>query len=143
MLRNTKILLGAVALLLGASLEAQAQVNGPYCGGGYWFGPPYNYSQQEHLPYYSLHPPVYYSLPVARSYGYSPWAYPPGTMTPEVQIAEPLEIQNPYVPRTKEKPGVRKGKPASDKTTFKPYTLINPFVAQAGKPAVALTQSSR
>ena len=28
-------------------------------------------------PYFALHPPVYYSTPVPRAYGYGPWAYPP------------------------------------------------------------------
>lgn len=50
----------------------------------------------DRVPYYSAFPPVYYSYPVARSYGYSPFAYPPGVMTPEVEMAEPLAISNPY-----------------------------------------------
>src|ERR1700742_789907 len=36
------------------------------------------------VPYYALHPPVYYSYPVPRTYGYSPFAYPPSVMTPDV-----------------------------------------------------------
>src|SRR3954470_23644902 len=53
------------------------------------------------LPYFALHPPVYYSQPVPRTYGYSPFAYPPGVMTPEIACApQPVTINNPYVPST-------------------------------------------
>ena len=53
------------------------------------------------LPYFALHPPVYYSEPVPRTYGYSPFAYPPGVMTPElVGEPQPVTINNPYVPAT-------------------------------------------
>src|SRR3954454_5104730 len=53
------------------------------------------------LPYFALHPPVYYSCPVPRTYGYSPFAYPPGTMTPDViGESQPVTINNPYVPAT-------------------------------------------
>jgi hypothetical protein len=37
-------------------------------------------------PYYALHPPVYYSYPVPRSYGYSPFAYPGCVPTPDVDL---------------------------------------------------------
>ncbi len=37
-------------------------------------------------PYFALHPPVYYSCPVPRSYGYSPFAYPGCVQTPEVDF---------------------------------------------------------
>src|SRR5436190_2059368 len=51
------------------------------------------------LPYFALHPPVYYSQPVPRTYGYSPFAYPPGVMTPELDgEPQPVTINNPYVP---------------------------------------------
>lgn len=58
-------------------------------------------------PFYALYPPVYYSYPVARTYGYSPFAYPPYVTTPsvssgaeQVEIAQarpPVRIINPYV----------------------------------------------
>ncbi len=34
-------------------------------------------------PYYSIHPPVYYSLPQARAYGHSPFAYSGDYQAPE------------------------------------------------------------
>src|SRR6476619_3931753 len=53
----------------------------------------------QNLPYFALHPPVYYSYPVPRTYGYSPFAYPPDVMTPDVVIeSKPVTIVNPYVP---------------------------------------------
>ena len=52
------------------------------------------------VPYFAAHPPVYYSYPVPRTYGYSPFAYPPYVMTPEVvmEAQRRCEIINPYVP---------------------------------------------
>jgi hypothetical protein len=62
-------------------------------------------------PYYALHPPVYYSCPVPRSYGYSPYAYPGCMQTPEVDFrsfngeavepAEPGAEQLPAQPTSK------------------------------------------
>ena len=69
----------------------------------------------ESVPYYALYPPVYYSYHVARTYGYSPFAYPPGVLTPgseppcagaypsatgeteSQQGPQPLKIDNPFV----------------------------------------------
>src|SRR3954466_4783508 len=51
------------------------------------------------LPYFALHPPVYYSQPVPRTYGYSPFAYLPDGMTQDVvKESNPVTIVNPYVP---------------------------------------------
>ena len=76
------IALGVGALLQIEARPAAAQVFG---FGGNLTGLPYNYFQsQQELPFYAKFPPVYYSYPVARPYGYSPFAYPPGIMTPEL-----------------------------------------------------------
>lgn len=82
------------------------------------------------LPYYALHPPVYYSQPVPRTYGYSPFAYPPGVMTPEiVEESKPVTIVNPYVPSTKPASAETKAdRSASTSTTPEPLVIINPFV---------------
>jgi hypothetical protein len=50
------------------------------------------------VPYFALHPPVYYSQPVPRAYGYSPFPYPPEMITPNPQFrsAAPSVIHNPY-----------------------------------------------
>ena len=101
----------------------------------------------DRVPYYAAFPPVYYSYPVARSYGYSPFAYPPGVMTPEVEVAEPLAISNPYYKGDAN--GAAEAGPAEagtvkagaatggDQTTAvsgdpKPLMVVNPFVPQRG-----------
>jgi hypothetical protein len=75
-------------------------------------------------PYFSLHPPVYYSRPVARTYGYSPWAYPPQTKTPDVAPRTPKVIQNKFVPPTKD--GTTKA--AKHRVAAAPVRILNPFV---------------
>jgi hypothetical protein len=128
---NTRLglwFLVAFSAIAAGSSAAQAQVGwGLGCGGGgyWWGGPPYNFSQREYIPYYALHPPVYYSLPVPRTYGYSPFAYPPGVMTPEIVMQDKsLEIRNPYVP---EQP---KPRPTAVRTASISKVVANPFVDQ-------------
>jgi hypothetical protein len=84
------------------------------------------------LPYFALHPPVYYSYPVPRPYGYSPFAYPPGVMTPEmVGAIQPLEIINPHVESTEAKPtnSTKPDRSAATSARVQPLVVINPFVA--------------
>jgi hypothetical protein len=86
------------------------------------------------VPYFAAFPPVYYSYPVPRTYGYSPFAYPPGVMTPDVVMpVAPQEIINPHVPSTPNGPSGQL--PLPDRTTAvppqpAPLAIINPFVAQ-------------
>jgi hypothetical protein len=132
MSRLSAIVLGALLLVGTAATTAQAQFGfGP---GGYGLGF-YNYQyNQPRIPYYALYPPVYYSYPVARTYGYSPFAYPPGIMTPEApRPTEAAEYRNPYVPSNKEP------RPSVDLTASQPRTYHNPFVQarQAGADALA------
>ena len=95
--------------------------------GGYGFGY-FNYgsglnSMNQSIPFYALYPPVYYSHPVARPYGYSPFAYPPGVATPEAAPAA-AQYMNPYVPQKAEP------KPVSERVAG-PRVYLNPFVMQA------------
>ncbi len=87
----------AAAFVAGSALSAQAQF--PCYGGGFAGYGGYNvYTNSDRPPFYAMFPPVYYSYPVPRPYGYSPFAYPPGTMTPEVLSgAVASTITNPYV----------------------------------------------
>jgi len=109
-------------------------------GGGYGWDIAELYRELYHnLPYFALHPPVYYSEPVPRTYGYSPFAYPPGTMTPDVSYApEPVTISNPYAPATpvtvpsEMKPTDRS---ASASQEPQPLVIINPFVSPASRVA--------
>lgn len=135
--RGWAVLLAGVfwCLLAGG---AQAQMRGGFGGfgggyggyGGWWTGLPYGFAQSpQELPYFAKYPPVYYSHPIARTYGYSPFAYPPGYMTPELQQAPaPADIINPYVPE-------QQAKPASDRNAAvqqppAPKVVLNPFVEQ-------------
>jgi hypothetical protein len=81
-------------------------------------------------PYFSLHPPVYYSVPVPRTYGYSPFAYPGTVPTPDVQLG-PEEIVNPYVEPDQDQ---TEAQDASTKTAGNaqpvPLVVQNPFVEQ-------------
>jgi hypothetical protein len=89
----------------------------------------------DNLPYFALHPPVYYSCPVPRTYGYSPFAYPPGVMTPDVNFAAmPVTINNPYVPKIQNPAAAT---PAPDRSAaaapaVEPLVIVNPFVTQRG-----------
>lgn len=142
-----------LALLLVAALGAVAapRANAQYggCGagfggfGGYWdIGRLYGVLAQN-VPYYAAFPPVYYSVPVPRTYGYSPFAYPPGVMTPEVEMVEPLAIDNPYVTEAPQSATVNPTpEPPADRTTSvapqqpRPLVVNNPFVRQSA-PAAA------
>ena len=138
---NLWVLCGVLlAAGLGAS-KANAQF---LSGGGYGLGF-FNYGNTgryfERIPYYALYPPVYYSYPVPRTYGYSPFAYPPGTMTPEAPPqVKAATYYNPFVPRGGESAAetasdksvrhdapVKRGSPVRIAKTY-----INPFVERAG-----------
>ncbi len=122
-------LVAGLVVAAGFSSAAQAQGYGPYWYGG-WTQPLYNFSNREHLPYYSLFPPVYYSAPVPRTYGYSPFAYPPGMTTPDLNPAEPVIIENPHV-----KPQTRASKPAPDQQTRRvPKMIVNQYFVAAPRP---------
>jgi hypothetical protein len=93
------------------------------------------------LPYFALHPPVCYSEPVPRTYGYSPFAYPPGVMTPEVCAPQPVTINNPYVPSTSPtgtQKSVNSDRSAATSSPVEPLEVNNPYVTQNG--AVASTE---
>ena len=104
-------------------------------GGGYGWDIAELYRElYNNLPYFALHPPVYYSEPVPRTYGYSPFAYPPGTMTPDVISApQPVTINNPYAPATTPAKAEVKSsdRSASSSSAPEPLVIVNPFVSPA------------
>jgi hypothetical protein len=128
-----------ILFTLFAALVMSAPASAQYCGGGYGcggcgydYGYLYN-SLDYNVPYFAAHPPVYYSYPVPRTYGYSPFAYPPYVMTPDVaDDCAPVEITNPYVPSSKQD----KAATPSDHTAshvgrhVEPLVIDNPFVAR-------------
>lgn len=94
----------------------------------------YNTSHVPVPPYFSLQPPVYYTQPVGRTYGYSPYAYPPYIMTPEAKaVAKPMPatISNPYV--TPVKPDAKQAKKTDGNTAAivdNPFYVATPQLAQ-------------
>ena len=116
-------LITAVVLGAASATQAQAQVWGGY-NSGFYGGLPYSVYVLDSLPYYALHPPVYYSHIVPRPYGYSPYAYPPGIMTPDRPPGTPQVIHNPHA-HSPAKPG----KTEDRVTQVEPVTILNPFVS--------------
>jgi len=118
-------------LALSATSATATAADGPYLSGystAQWWGymAPSIYVR-EHIPYFALHPPVYYSYPVPRPYGYSPYAYPPGTETPKVKLDASAVIQNKYVPRR-----ALDNAPA-DRQARTPLRITNPYVQPAAE----------
>jgi len=82
---------------------------------------------QEHIPYYAKHPPVYYSRPVARSYGSLPYAYLPEVPAPRVVVASPLVVQN-HLVAGQANEGLSAGQ------SPRPMRIVNPFAQEAERP---------
>lgn len=58
----------------------------------YWYSyyaGPYGPIAQRGIPHFAAFPPVYYSHVVPRPYGYSPYAYVPGVVTPGFELCQP------------------------------------------------------
>ena len=95
------------------------------CGWGY-YNQPSQYSY-EYIPYYALHPPVYYSYRIdARSYGDSPFPYPPGMMALQANSysVQPQMIKNEHVEEA--------SSPSDQYQTRAPLRISNPYVEQSG-----------
>ena len=154
--RRFFLLFVGITSSLMLSGAATAQCGGGYggYGGGYGWGIGRLYETLDRpldrrVPYFAAHPPVYYSYPVARPYGYTPFAYMPHVQTPEI-IESPMgpqEILNPHVPsadqpsedQPSEAPSssaIRPNTPGPDTTTQlprkpQPLLVINPYVNQS------------
>lgn len=122
-----------VALVSVASLCSSASADNWFLGGygGGWLAPNRFYQSDRQIPYFAEFPPVYYSYPVPRTYGYSPYAYPPYIMTPELP---PQEIVNPHIlPAPDEDPSlppIPAEQCAAKKQQPKgPLWVVNPFVS--------------
>jgi hypothetical protein len=133
MMKKLVLIVAAVAAVCVFQETAKADIGCGGCGGWGGFAPWYTGYSREYIPYYSMHPPVYYSYPVPRAYGWSPWAYPPGTMTPEIlgEMTGPKEIINPHVPPAPEaKPTSTNNKSVQRRAPQGPIAqvVLNPFV---------------
>lgn len=120
------LLLCAATVCGTAPSESQAQTLGIYGSHGFagpgwfgYFGSPYSTGRIPTPPYFAIHPPVYYSVPVARTYGYSPYAYPGTVQTPEVVLPEMIE--NPHVEQLPET------EPAANVKVVKYQMIHNPY----------------
>ena len=95
------------------------------------YGLQYQVIVPESIPYFAQFPPVYYSQPVPRPYGWSPYAYPPGVLTPEPAPVPEMTI-NPYVPRDSEEvPHDKAEKKATAATSIR---IINPYYEASSSP---------
>ena len=129
-MRNWLPITAMLAAVIGCSSlcgSASACNGSGYGGFGYGLGFLYN-SLDSKVPYFAAHPPVYYSYPVPRTYGHSPFAYPPHFRTPEVvEASAPLEIINPYVPSSTTKPAPQADETVEAKPQTPPLVIENPY----------------
>lgn len=123
------VLLGV--LVVSGLPNAATAAEGPYFS--HYAVTPWDYlprdtyeSVRSTIPYFALHPPVYYSHSVRRPYGYSPYAYFPGTMPRQIQPSSPVVVQNWYVSGM-----------AAPRPSPKPLRIVNPYVAKPGDPGVS------
>lgn len=123
------LLLAIVAVACcSAGNTAAAQCGAGGMGYGFGIGQLYQ-SLEGRVPYFAAHPPVYYSYPVPRTYGHSPFAYPPHFRTPElVEEVQPLQISNPYVPSSNSTPA--EDATVLTKPSSEPLVINNPYVDQ-------------
>lgn len=150
-MKPTVSTLAFAAALMTFSLmatPASAQLTHGYGGygnyGPQWFGnfeSPYATGRIPTPPYFALHPPVYYSYAVPRSYGYSPFAYPGTVRTPDVEVApQSAVIINPHV-KQKVKEASSKEDDKVAELLPKSQMIINPFFNNPElKPGVELAK---
>lgn len=147
MLRHSFAVASVFAALSLCTLAQQAEAygfgGGHFSGLGVGIGGLYrslDFPTERRVPYFAARPPVYYSVPVPRTYGYSPFAYGPWERTPEVVPAvEPVTIENPHVEASAEKMPTSRGAKRADRSVSSttaqvvvsesgPLTIDNPFV---------------
>jgi hypothetical protein len=133
---NTKqVLFGWVSIvaIFGVSFANGQDWSGgiPYVPAYWGYGYQSIYSTSA-VPYYSLHPPVYYSYRVARTYGYSPFAYPPGVLTPSREASRAAMPQNTYATAS--------GETSESQDGHQPLRIDNPFIEHPNRPGVTKSQ---
>ncbi|MCA9262170.1 MAG: hypothetical protein KDA61_23290 [Planctomycetales bacterium] len=134
---NARRLALALALCCGTALtasNAQAQCGSSCAWNSFGYGSYVGVGDlyrvlAQNVPHFAAFPPVYYSVPMPRTYGYSPFAYLPHVQTPDAPMAAPEVIENPYfepASTTEELPE------SSDRTTAAPVEIVNPYVTSPG-----------
>jgi len=133
------VLAMALAFSVVETSQAQAQCG---LGGGYGYGFGFDVGRLyrvlgQNVPHFAAFPPVYYSAPVPRTYGYSPFAYPPGTRTPDLPTVPQLgakEILNPYVlPASSATETEAEDKVTTLKQATEPLVVVNPYLVPASE----------
>lgn len=81
----------------------------------------------EYIPYFAKHPPVYYSRPVARPYGYYPYAYPPAAHASWTIPTSPLLVKNHYMALEAKGSDHKASSPT-------PLRIVNPFARESDQP---------
>jgi len=124
---KTKIAICFFALAVTAcwGLCSEASAGNGFCTGYYGYSAPNHYVGRS-IPYFAAHPPVYYSYPRARPYGYSPYAWPP-VVTPGATVSaeQPVVIKNPHVQQQADEVAV------DSRSAAAPLRFANPYVVRA------------
>ena len=135
MKRARQLVLAAAVVVLSAAYSSNVYAQTTFGGLGFPHIPgygasllPYSLGHVPTPPYFALHPPVYYSYPVPRTYGYSPYAYPGGVRTPEIEPVKPTVILNPHVKQSKGEEAERD----RDRTASASKMIFNPYVESDG-----------
>ena len=120
------LVVGLIGCFSAGADPAHAQLFAPSYGFAGGTGP-YNLYIQDTPSFYSMYPPVYYSRPVSRAYGFSPFAYPPGMPTPQNTVSAPLGLQTSEVYDSNAVPG------PADALAVAPLMIENPFCPAKAK----------
>jgi hypothetical protein len=120
-----------------ASADRPLKAQSPsWCGGAWLWGYDAPY-ERDHIPFYALHPPVYYSYPIARAYGWTPFAYSPDAVILPLDEGGAKQIINPFVPpsnppapapSTKAKPSAER---TADDAASTVHVVVNPYVGES------------
>jgi len=143
-LRKYLLIAALAACPLGSAETASAEcggLGGGYGAGGCGLGAYADVGNlyglmSRNVPHFAAFPPVYYSYPVPRTYGHSPFAYLPSHVTPAYAAPAPLAIDNPYVKNSlTSSESESKAEPSPDQTTsVKPLEILNPFATGSAGP---------
>lgn len=112
--------------------SAATAANGPWLsrwGLSPWVYLPPSIYVHEQLPYFAVHPPVYYSHIVRRPYGLLPYPYLP---PPAAEVT----LQGPAIVGGRHVTGNGGATRALARRPSKPLTIINPYVVPPADPDV-------
>jgi len=91
-----------------------------------------SWCSRDQVPYFALHPPVYYSQPVRRPYGLSPFAWPPVVRFSERRSPPaPLLVRNPYASAD------NSSLTDVERARRPPLRIVNPYVVGAAETAAS------